>query len=683
MTSPIDGKVVPFGKAVDTFHAFLNEPVGDIDTESGSMPNLRKLSNELRTIAADKAEETAGAKAVEIEDRIYPGVYSTPPTNKPHSGQPCEDGDRCVILVGSIPYEHLRMGGGWVIPNVDAANLALPQGATRVGTNQGTVQEALDARPTANELAQGDGAGIGYKVPAPFAITRATNSGFWDHATAYDWGAYGDKNHDDTAAIFKTVDAMLGAGRRRVAFGPGKFLLGAQIFRAQGSPGIAWTGPDSSPIFTVASMPTACMLVWTGSALPMFSLGSSYDTFSNIGLENQGLATDGIEMNPGCIGTRFDNFGAMRPSGTPGFSRSIIRSNGNRLGYSKFRDIWANSPAPRFIDIDGMGLSNGITTIEVSGGVFGSSNGAMTIVHARDTVIELLHMHDMTLNQVANNQLLVLDTSDNPRAIAIQSLKLEMIEFDAAGADTSTHRFGKIVNALNVRANNLTINGGGTKTHAFDITNSVVSEIDASHWTSLGRSVFDVKDSKTKIYPGSNSGNRPLYDPSAITAGIHVLRHGASISIDGTRLNSKKKEVIVIPVLSSAGFTINVDTTSPEYTSVGQEMEIFIVNATSAAIAGGTFGSTFAMANGATTAPAPGNGRAYRITWNGSKGLELGSRGGDIPMSWTSGNGEPEGVVTASVGACYTQLDSTPIAQVLWVKESGAGNAGWVTRGAP
>lgn len=154
MTSPLDGKVAPFGEAVDKLHAFLNAPAGDIDTEAGSMPNLRKLSNELRVIASTTAEASAGDTVLAIQDRIYPGIYSTPPTNKPHSGLPSEEGDRCTILVGGVPYEHLRVGGGWVIPNIDAVNLARASGSSLVGYDDGTTQDVLDnAKPLADYAA--------------------------------------------------------------------------------------------------------------------------------------------------------------------------------------------------------------------------------------------------------------------------------------------------------------------------------------------------------------------------------------------------------------------------------------------------------------------------------------------------------------------------------------------------
>ncbi len=47
--------------------------------------------------------------------------------------------------------------------------------------------------------------------------------------------------------------------------------------------------------------------------------------------------------------------------------------------------------------------------------------------------------------------------------------------------------------------------------------------------------------------------------------------------------------------------------------------------------------------------------------------------GGGVP----SGTGSPEGVITASVGGLYVQTDADP-GSVLWVKESGTGNTGWM-----
>lgn len=44
-----------------------------------------------------------------------------------------------------------------------------------------------------------------------------------------------------------------------------------------------------------------------------------------------------------------------------------------------------------------------------------------------------------------------------------------------------------------------------------------------------------------------------------------------------------------------------------------------------------------------------------------------------------SGTGSPEGVVTANVGSIYRRTDGGA-STTLYVKESGAGNSGWVAK---
>jgi hypothetical protein len=46
-------------------------------------------------------------------------------------------------------------------------------------------------------------------------------------------------------------------------------------------------------------------------------------------------------------------------------------------------------------------------------------------------------------------------------------------------------------------------------------------------------------------------------------------------------------------------------------------------------------------------------------------------------ITWTSGSGSPESVVTAPVGSLYSRSDGGLLSS-LYVKESGSGNTGWV-----
>jgi hypothetical protein len=61
--------------------------------------------------------------------------------------------------------------------------------------------------------------------------------------------------------------------------------------------------------------------------------------------------------------------------------------------------------------------------------------------------------------------------------------------------------------------------------------------------------------------------------------------------------------------------------------------------------------------------------------------LVIGTSGKGVTLpggiTWTSGSGSPEGVVTAPVGSLYSRSDGGLLTS-LYVKESGSGNTGWI-----
>lgn len=101
----------------------------------------------------DAAVSAAGTSK-DFEDRVYPGVYSSPPSNRPHSGLPSQDGDRAVIIALGQPREHIRAGGGWLIPNLDMTALADAGGAMLVGgtTPIYTIKDFRKAGGTDSEI---------------------------------------------------------------------------------------------------------------------------------------------------------------------------------------------------------------------------------------------------------------------------------------------------------------------------------------------------------------------------------------------------------------------------------------------------------------------------------------------------------------------------------------------------
>ena len=68
---------------------------------------------------------------------------------------------------------------------------------------------------------------------------------------------------------------------------------------------------------------------------------------------------------------------------------------------------------------------------------------------------------------------------------------------------------------------------------------------------------------------------------------------------------------------------------------------------------------------------------AAAIRWSNVFGVRF--RPGDATAIWTSGTGSPEGAVTAPVGSLFTRTDGGA-GTTLYVKESGAGNTGWVAK---
>jgi hypothetical protein len=64
----------------------------------------------------------------------------------------------------------------------------------------------------------------------------------------------------------------------------------------------------------------------------------------------------------------------------------------------------------------------------------------------------------------------------------------------------------------------------------------------------------------------------------------------------------------------------------------------------------------------------------------GQSNLVIGTSGKGISLpggiTWTSGAGSPEGVVTAPVGSLYSRSDGGVLTS-LYVKQSGTGNTGW------
>lgn len=90
----------------------------------------------------------------------------------------------------------------------------------------------------------------------------------------------------------------------------------------------------------------------------------------------------------------------------------------------------------------------------------------------------------------------------------------------------------------------------------------------------------------------------------------------------------------------------------------------------STAVGGGTFSTPILSAVAPSGDVTVGTGNL--VIGTSGKGITL--PGG---ITWKSGAGSPEGVVTAPVGSLYSRSDGGLLTS-LYVKESGSGNTGWI-----
>lgn len=443
-----------------------------------------------------------------------------------------------------------------------------------------------------------------------------------------DFGADPTGTADSSAAIQAAIDYAVSSNIRQVNLGYGIFKINTTInFHTKG---ISFVGIESSSDQT-GSVLAGCSIIWTGGATPMFAATTTRIRFVGFGVENQGTATDWLEMNSGAQANTFENLYFVLTANHIPFSRSVIRSNGNRMGYSQFRNIIATSPAPVFLDVDGQGTANAMTPIHFDDRcIIRSVTNPMTFIKFTDETCEGINIQNCTFIQ-AGVELVIFDSTTSPQADVTDYFTFENNEIDADTADNAAWRFFKFTNVRNIAFNQNTLNCGGSKTYVADLVDSSVSSCYGNSYKSLVTALFDA-DSTSTVKAGYQAAHgsfvqRPVF--TTTTAGIYTPTYGASVSLDGRLMDAGKHEIVVVGVTNNAGYTISVDTSAPQFMTIGQVFTVVIQNISGGAISAGTFNASFSL-SGATVAPADGFNRSYTFYWNGTKAIEISRGVGDV-----------------------------------------------------
>lgn len=447
------------------------------------------------------------------------------------------------------------------------------------------------------------------------------------------FGAVGDGATNDATAYAAAV-TFCQLTLRSLLHTAGKIYALAANIALDGNP-ITFIGEPYGALQQGSTRP-ACTLRWTGGASPMFTSTSSGWRFVNLAVENFGTATCFLFTNAS-QSMLFEDMSFIAGSGTTIFSRAIFASDLNGLGYSKWIRNGYQGAAPAFIDIDGNGSSNGVTQLEIAGGLFESnSTGSVTVVKLTDINVTTLVMRGATFNQQVN-ELCLVDTTASPRSTTIYSLVITECEIDTP-ASLAAYRRLKLTNVINAQITGNYWNGSGTETAMATLVNTTVSDFAGNYVRAVAGPFFSA-DTLSRVTAGVNffdtSSTTGLINDSATGSGIIPLTYGATVTILGQYGSGTGPVTFSIDVTNGSGWTLSLahpGIGSGGYFVRGQQVTVMVRNVSGGALGAITLAGTyFKLAGSAFPVPANGFSRSVTMVWNGAALVEVSRTTSDVP----------------------------------------------------
>jgi hypothetical protein len=215
------------------------------------------------------------------------------------------------------------------------------------------------------------------------------------------------------------------------------------------------------------------------------------------------------------------------------------------------------------------------------------------------------------------------------------------------------------------------------------VQSSATKKVAVSDLTA-GRAVSALSLALTNALPTTSGGTGlASFTANALiyASNTSTLATSADFTYDGTNVSQSKNSATPI------NYTINNNNAG---TSAGGRYQFsyggIVVGWVANKFDGGDFNNDYVASQNhyfftSNTSPT----RRFVIGNNGNVTVDTGNlvigtsgKGVSLPggITWTSGAGSPEGVVTAPVGSLYSRSDGGLLTS-LYVKESGSGNTGW------
>ena len=470
------------------------------------------------------------------------------------------------------------------------------------------------------------------------ALTKATYSMILGAPiNVLDFGADPTGATDSSAEITAAIAACQAASQSSLYFPTGIYRIESTItLGAGGTRGIAFVGETAAP--QQGSDRPSVTIRWYGGSAAMFDVQYTYFSFYNIAFENYTTATD-VWLLTEAMHMVLDNCSFVVGSGATRFSRSILHADGNEFGYSVVQNCTIQSPAPRFLDIDGA-TGNGITPVLFYNNVIESNDsGAHTVVYVKNEGIDILTFEGNTINGQANAQLTLVDTTDTPLSETITVLNVYDNEFDLV-SNTATDRMFRLTNVVNANIWGNQYQGGGAATAAAELVNTVVTQFSGNHILSLNGPFFNADDT-SRVYSQANNiftpNTKGIVNDSASTSGMIQMTYGTTVTILGEKGVGTGHTVFRVDVTNTAGFTLTFSHPGiggNGYFTRGQVLSVQVRNTSGGAIPSITLagGATYwSLSGGAFPIPANGNSRTVTFVWSGSKLVEIGRTAADVP----------------------------------------------------